>query len=125
MLMGPPKALEAAKPTSSSKTITTLGAFAGAFTSKRGGAFASLASSPRADYQSHGSSSGLKQRLAVTPENYGGVHAKNYWTLVVCVVPKVGVSRSSALEPAPRRVRHFNATAGGIPAGLIRSSVMR
>ena len=33
--------------------------------------------------------------------------------------------RSSALEPAPRRVRHFNATAGGIPAGLIRSSVMR
>src|SRR5947199_2019600 len=73
----------------------------------------------------HGSSSGLEQRLAVTPENYGDVHAGNYWTLVVCVVPKLGVSRSSALEPAPRRVRHFNAAAGGIPAGLIRSSVMR
>ena len=34
-----------AKPTSSSKTMTTLGAFGGAFTSKRGGGFASLASS--------------------------------------------------------------------------------
>jgi hypothetical protein len=28
MLIGPPKALDAPKPTSSSKTITTLGAFA-------------------------------------------------------------------------------------------------
>jgi hypothetical protein len=44
-LIGPPKALDAPKPISSIKTITTLGAFGGAFTSKRGGAFASRASS--------------------------------------------------------------------------------
>ncbi len=45
MRIGPPNALLWPKPMSSISTITTLGAPAGAFTSKRGGAFASRASS--------------------------------------------------------------------------------
>ena len=43
--IGPPNALLWPKPMSSISTITTLGAPSGAFTSKRGGAFASRASS--------------------------------------------------------------------------------
>src|SRR5271166_2246730 len=38
--VGPPNALVCPNPTSSSKTMTTFGALAGAFTSKRGGALA-------------------------------------------------------------------------------------
>ena len=45
MRMGPPKALLWPKPMSSIRTITTLGAPAGAFTWKRAGAFALRASS--------------------------------------------------------------------------------
>src|SRR5712691_4735863 len=40
MLMGPPKALDWPKPMSSISTIRTLGALAGALTSKRGGGVA-------------------------------------------------------------------------------------
>jgi len=42
--MGPPNVLGPPKPMSSISTITTFGAPCGAFTSKRGGAFASRAS---------------------------------------------------------------------------------
>jgi hypothetical protein len=44
MLTGPPKALDWPKPISSSRMISTLGALAGAFTSKRGGGVALRAS---------------------------------------------------------------------------------
>src|ERR1700729_273575 len=44
MWMGPPKALDWPKPISSIRTIRTLGALAGAFTSNRGGGVASRAS---------------------------------------------------------------------------------
>ena len=45
MWIGPPKALGMPKPMSSMRTISTFGAPAGAFTSKRGGGVALRASS--------------------------------------------------------------------------------